>query len=84
MHGPTPATGFAARSSEPDAMRFVKQLVVHHEVNGVPRHPPVVEFAITAGFLGLFYLVFDLALRRHPAVPLKDPRLQECLEYPSA
>jgi len=47
-------------------------------------HPPVVEFAITAGFLGLFYLVFDLALRRHPAVPLKDPRLQECLEYPSA
>ena len=47
-------------------------------------HLPVVELAVTAGFLGLFYLVFELAMRRHPAVPLKDPRLQECLEYPSA
>ena len=44
-------------------------------------HLPVVEFGITLGFLGLFYLAFEFHLKRHRAVPLKDPFIQECLEY---
>ena len=44
-------------------------------------HVPWVEAAVTAGFLGLFFLVFAASLRRNEAVPLKDPRLRECLEY---
>jgi hypothetical protein len=44
-------------------------------------HLPVVEFAVTAGFLGLFYLIFERALRRHAAIPCKDPLIQECLDY---
>jgi hypothetical protein len=46
-------------------------------------HLPLVEFAVTLGFLGLFTLVFGWALARHDAVPLKDPALKECLEYQS-
>jgi hypothetical protein len=46
-------------------------------------HLPLVEFASTLGFLGLFTLVFGWALARHESVPLKDPSLQECLEYHS-
>jgi hypothetical protein len=46
-------------------------------------HLPIVEFASTVGFLGLFTLVFGWALGRHDAVPLKDPALVECLEYHS-
>jgi hypothetical protein len=46
-------------------------------------HLPVVEFAVTLGFLGLFTLVFGWYLGRHDAVPLKDPALRECLEYQS-
>jgi magnesium-transporting ATPase (P-type) len=46
-------------------------------------HLPVVEFAATLGFIGLFTLVFGWALARHDAVPLKDPALMECLEYHS-
>ena len=46
-------------------------------------HLPLVEFAGTLGFLGLFTLVFGWALARHGAVPLKDPSLAECLEYHS-
>jgi hypothetical protein len=46
-------------------------------------HLPLVEFAVTLGFLGLFTLVFGWALARHDAVPLKDPALRECLEYHS-
>jgi len=46
-------------------------------------HLPLVEFAATLGFLGLFTLVFGWALARHEAVPLKDPALMECLEYQS-
>ena len=48
-----------------------------------PAHFPVVEFAGTLGFLGLFVLVFGWSLGRHEAVPLKDPGLAECLEYHS-
>lgn len=44
-------------------------------------HPPVVEFAVTAGFIGLFYLVFTWSLRRQNPVPVKDPRLQQCIDY---
>ncbi len=46
-------------------------------------HLPLVEFAATLGFLGLFTLVFGWSLARHDAVPLKDPALQACLEYHS-
>jgi Ni/Fe-hydrogenase subunit HybB-like protein len=46
-------------------------------------HLPLVEFAVTVGFLGLFTLVFGWSLARHDAVPLKDPELAECLEYHS-
>lgn len=44
---------------------------------------PIVEFAVTAGFLGLFTLVFGWWLSHHDAVPLNDPALVECLEYHS-
>ena len=44
-------------------------------------HLPIVEFGIAAGFVGLFYLVFEFHLKRHAPVPLKDPFIQECLEY---
>lgn len=46
-------------------------------------HVPVVEFAATLGFIGLFTLVFGWSLARHDAVPLKDPALTECLNYHS-
>ena len=46
-------------------------------------HLPVVEFAATLGFVGLFTLVFGWALARHDAVPLRDPALRECLDYQS-
>ena len=46
-------------------------------------HLPVVEFAVTLGFIGLFTLVFGWSLARHDAVPLKDPAIQACLEYHS-
>jgi hypothetical protein len=46
-------------------------------------HLPLVEFAATAGFLGLFTMAFGWALSRHEAVPLKDPSILECLEYQS-
>jgi hypothetical protein len=42
-------------------------------------HLPWVELLVTAGFLGLFFLVFAWSLGRHNAVPLKDPRMRECL-----
>ncbi|MFH1566606.1 MAG: hypothetical protein ABIL09_01305 [Gemmatimonadota bacterium] len=54
---------------------------VGHGEHGTRGHLPVIELAVTAGFLGLFYLVFERALRRHRPVPFKDPFLQECLEY---
>jgi hypothetical protein len=46
-------------------------------------HLPVIELLITAGFIGLFTLVFTWSLSRHDAVPLKDPALAECLAYHS-
>ena len=46
-------------------------------------HLPVVELAVTLGFLGLFTLVFGWALARLDAVPLKDPALAACLDYHS-
>ena len=42
-------------------------------------HLPWAELIVTAGFLGLFFLVFAWSLGRHNAVPLKDPRIRECL-----
>jgi hypothetical protein len=52
-----------------------------HGQESAPGHLPIVETAVAAGFFGLFYLVFELGLRRHQPVPLKDPWIQECLDY---
>jgi hypothetical protein len=54
---------------------------IGHGEEAAHAHLPVVEFAATLGFVGLFTLVFGWALARHDAVPLKDPSLQQCLEY---
>lgn len=56
---------------------------VGHGEAAAHAHLPVVEFAGTLGFVGLFLLVFGWALSRHNAVPLKDPALAECLAYHS-
>jgi hypothetical protein len=46
-----------------------------------PAHFPVLELAVTAGFAGLFFLVFAWTLSRRQPVPLKDPAIEACLEY---
>jgi magnesium-transporting ATPase (P-type) len=56
---------------------------IGHGEEAAHAHLPFVEFAVTLGFLGLFTLVFGWFLARYDAVPLKDPALQECLEYRS-
>ena len=54
---------------------------VGHGAEASHGHLPLVEFAVAAGFVGLFYLAFEFHLKRHAPVPLKDPFIQECLEY---
>jgi hypothetical protein len=54
---------------------------IGHGGEAAHAHLPVVEFAATLGFLGLFTLVFAWALGRTEPVPLKDPALRECLDY---
>ena len=54
---------------------------VAHAGEAAPAHLPLIEFAATLGFVGLFVLVFGWFLARHDAVPLKDPSIQACLEY---
>ncbi|OGR13790.1 MAG: hypothetical protein A2341_27465 [Deltaproteobacteria bacterium RIFOXYB12_FULL_58_9] len=44
-------------------------------------HAPWIELAVTGGFIGLFVLVFVWSLGRNNAVPIKDPRIGECLHY---
>jgi hypothetical protein len=44
---------------------------------------PIVEFAATLGFVGLFTLVFGWYVARHNPVPLKDPSIGASLEYHS-
>jgi magnesium-transporting ATPase (P-type) len=56
---------------------------VGHGEEAAHAHLPVVEFAATLGFLGLFTLVFGWYLARHNAVPLKDPAIGACLDYHS-
>jgi hypothetical protein len=56
---------------------------IGHGEQAAHAHLPLVEFAVTLGFLGLFTLVFGWTLGRHEPVPLKDPSLRECLEYHS-
>jgi hypothetical protein len=56
---------------------------IGHGGEAAHAHLPLVEFAGTLGFLGLFTLVFGWFLARHDAVPLKDPALIDCLEYQS-
>jgi len=52
-----------------------------HGGHAAEAHLPLVELAVTAGFFGLFVLMFSFCLGRWGAVPLKDPMLGECLEY---
>jgi hypothetical protein len=54
-----------------------------HGAEAAHGHVPLVEFAVTLGFVGLFTLVFGWFLARHNAVPLKDPSILACLEYHS-
>ncbi len=54
-----------------------------HGAEAAHAHVPIVELAGTAGFVGLFTLVFGWALQRHNPVPLKDPGLAECMHYHS-
>ena len=56
---------------------------IGHGEEAAHAHLPVIEFAVTIGFVGLFVLVFGWALARHDAVPLKDPAMKACLEYHS-
>lgn len=56
---------------------------VGHGEAAAHAHLPVVEFAGTLGFVGLFTVVFGAALQRHNPVPLKDPGLADCLHYHS-
>ena len=44
-------------------------------------HLPWVEFLVTAGFFGLFFLIFAWSLGRNKPVPLKDPLMGACLHY---
>jgi hypothetical protein len=52
-----------------------------HGAEAAHGHLPIVEFAVTVGFVGLFALVFGWFLARHDPVPLKDPSILACLEY---
>ncbi len=56
---------------------------VGHGVEAAHGHLPLIEFAVTIGFAGLFTLVFGWTLARQAPVPLKDPALVACLEYHS-
>jgi hypothetical protein len=54
---------------------------IGHGEHSAQGHLPVVELLVTLGFVGLFLLVFAWSLGRHAAVPLKDPRIGDCLHY---
>ena len=54
---------------------------VGHGAEAAHGHLPLVELAVTAGFLGAFFLVFSWSLGRHPPIPLKDPYLRACLGH---
>jgi len=56
---------------------------IGHGEESAHAHLPLVEFAATLGFIGLFTLVFGWFLARHNAVPLKDPSIAACLDYHS-
>jgi hypothetical protein len=55
-----------------------------HGADATHAHLPGIELAVTLGFLGAYTLVFAWTLRRHAAVPLKDPALAACLAYHSS
>jgi hypothetical protein len=54
---------------------------IGHGAHKSHAHLPWVEFLVTAGFFGAFFLVFAWSLGRNKPVPLKDPRMRDCLEY---
>ena len=54
---------------------------IGHGQHAAHAHLPWVEFLVTLGFFGLFFLVFAFTLERHKPVPLKDPRIREALHY---
>ena len=56
---------------------------IGHGEHAAHAHPPLVELAVTAGFGGLFFLVFSWSFGRHNPVPLKDPNLRASLHTES-
>ena len=54
---------------------------IGHGAHAAHAHLPWVEFLVTLGFFGLFFLVFSFSLERNKPVPLKDPRIREALDY---
>ena len=56
---------------------------IGHGGDAAHAHLPLVEFAATAGFVGLFTLVFGRSLAGHDPIPLRDPGIAECLHYQS-
>lgn len=55
--------------------------VIGHGAHRAHAHLPWVEFLVTGGFFGLFFLVFASSLQWNRPVPLKDPRIREALRY---
>ena len=54
---------------------------IGHGEHASHAHLPWVEFSVTAGFFGAFFLVFSWALGRANPVPLKDPKMADSLQY---
>jgi len=54
---------------------------IGHGAEKAHAHVPWAELIVTAGFFGLFFLVFAWSLSRHKAVPIKDPRVRQCLAF---
>ena len=54
---------------------------IGHGAHAAHAHLPWVEFLVAAGFFGAFFLVFAWSLGRNKPIPLKDPRMRDCLEY---
>ena len=54
---------------------------IGHGEHAAHGHVPLVEAAVTLGFVGLFFLVFSWSLQRHPPVPLKDPTIRASIAH---
>lgn len=54
---------------------------IGHGAHAAHGHLPWHELVVTLGFLGIFFLIFAFAFRRHEPVPLKDPNIRACMEF---